>query len=323
MAPPREDAVSVSLPARVWGTVYAPLVRWPFRLILLAAIWGMSFLFIKVADETLAPLQVALGRTGFGLLTLLLILAGRREGLPTDRKIWLHLAVAALLLNVIPFSLFAYGETRTTSVLAGIWNATTPLITLPIALLMLSDERATAQRVVGLIVGFVGVLLVLGFWQGIGGHAFVGNMACLGAAVSYGVGFPYTGRFLAHRSDSTLSLAGGQLVCATFELAIVTPFFTVMPPALPLKVVGSVLVLGALGTGIAYILNYSLIRETGATIASTVTYLIPLFSTLLGVLVLAEALTWNEPVGAAIVVLGVAISQGRLDRLIGSMIHSD
>src|ERR1700681_3688814 len=120
----------------------AVLVRWPSRLVLLAAIWGMSFLFIKVGDEALAPLQVALGRTMFGAATLLLILAIRRESLPRDIRVWLHLAVAAVLLNVIPFSLFAFGETRTTSVLAGIWNATTPLCTLPIAMLTLSDEGA-------------------------------------------------------------------------------------------------------------------------------------------------------------------------------------
>jgi drug/metabolite transporter (DMT)-like permease len=289
--------------------------------VLLAAIWGMSFLFIKVADEALAPLQVALGRTMFGAATLVLILVVRREGLPRDTRVCLHLAVAAVLLNVLPFSLFAFGETRTTSVLAGIWNATTPLCTLPIAMLTLADERATWQRIVGLVIGFAGVLVVLGVWQGLGGSAFIGNLACLAAAMSYGVGFPYTRRYLTGRQDSTISLAAGQLVCAVVEVAVLTPFFTRAPNSLPLKVVASVLVLGVLGTGIAYILNYGLIRETGATIASTVTYLIPLFSTVVGVVVLAEPLTWYEPIGALVVIAGVAISQGRLDWVVRTAVE--
>src|SRR5947209_2383814 len=108
-------------------------IPWQARLVLLAAIWGMSFLFIKVGDEVLSPLQVALCRLIVGSIVLLLILAARREALPRDPALWSRLFVAALLFNALPFTLFAYGETRTTSVLAGIWNATTPLITLLVA----------------------------------------------------------------------------------------------------------------------------------------------------------------------------------------------
>jgi len=236
------------------------MAPWQARLVLLAAIWGMSFLFIKIGDEALAPLQVALGRMVLGTGTLLLVLAGRREGLPRDPQTWLHLAVAALLFNALPFSLFAYGETRTTSILAGIWNATTPLFTLPVAALTLGTERPSRPQTAGVVVGFLGVLIVLGVWRGFGGSAFIGNLACLGAALCYGIGFPYTRRNLSGRPEPTISLAAGQLLCGTVELALVTPLVTSMPSALPLKVAGSLLALGALGTGIAYILNYSLSR---------------------------------------------------------------
>lgn len=104
-------------------------VRWEAQFGLLAAIWGFSFLFIKVGDQSLAPLQVALARVLFGSATLLLVLAIRREALPRGWRLWIHLATAAFLVNVVPFSLFAYGETQVTSVAAGIWNATTPLLT--------------------------------------------------------------------------------------------------------------------------------------------------------------------------------------------------
>lgn len=287
-------------------------VPWQVRLVPLAAIWGMSFLFIKVGDEEFAPLQVAFIRMLVGTATLLLILALRREGLPRDPRIWMHLTVAAIFFNALPFSLFAYGELHTTSVLAGIWNATTPLFTAPLALLILPGERLDRGRLVGLILGFLGVLIVLGIWRGLGENALAGNLLCMGAAISYGFGFPYTRKYLSGRPHSVLSLAAGQLVCGTVELAIITPFVTRLPAAVTLPAIGSVFVLGALGTGIAYILNYGLIRDAGPTAASTVTYLVPLFSTVVGVLVLGEPLTWYEPAGALVVILGVAVSQGRI-----------
>lgn len=290
-------------------------VPWQLRLVLLAAIWGMSFVFIKLGVEAFAPLQVALGRMALGTVTLLLLLRARGEGLPADPDVWRHLAVVAVVANVIPFSLFAYGETLTTSVLAGIWNATTPLFTAPIALVMLRDEPLTKNRLLGLAIGFLGVLVVLGAWQGLSGGELAGNLMCLGASASYGVGFPYMRKHLTSRGDSVLSLAAGQLMCGTLEVAILTTLLTTLPGTISLSAAGGVLALGVLGTGLAYVINYGLIRETGATTASTVTYLIPLFSTVAGVALLGEPLAWYQPVGGVVVVLGVAISQGALGRL--------
>ena len=288
---------------------------WQARFALLAAIWGCSFLFIKVGDEALAPLQVALGRMIVGSLTLLLVLVVRGERLPRTLRLWGHLAVAGLVSNALPFSLYAYGETRVTSVLAGIWNATTPLVTLLVVLLALPEERPSRERIAGLLLGFAGAGVVLGVWRGIGSQELLGNLACFGAAACYGIGFPYARRHLAGRPESAIALSAAQLLCGTAELAIVTPFFTSAPALLPLRVVGSILALGALGTGAAYVLNYGLLREVGATATSTVTYVIPLFATVVGVLVLGEPLTWNEPVGAVVVVLGILVSQGRLSAL--------
>ena len=164
----------------------------------------------------------------------------------------------------------------------------------------------------GLAVGFFGVLVVLGAWQGVGGHDLPGNLACLGAALSYGAGFPYTRRYLAGRPESAVVLAAGQVLCGTLWLALVTPVVAGIPALPPAHVVAAVAALGALGTGVAYILNYGLIRDAGATVASTVAYVIPLFSTLEGVILLGEPLAWYEPAGALVVILGVAISQGRV-----------
>jgi drug/metabolite transporter (DMT)-like permease len=129
---------------------------------------------------------------------------------------------------------------------------------------------------------------------------------CLGAATCYGFAFPYTRRFLAGRPESGTALSAGQLLCATAQLAVLTVFVGGAPRGLGLDAAGSLLALGALGTGLAYILNYAIVRAAGATTAATVTYLVPVVSTALGVIVLGEGVTWNEPLGAAIALSAVA-----------------
>lgn len=286
-------------------------IPWPGRFGLLALFWGSTFLFIKIGDERLAPVQVSLGRLLVGTATLLAILALRRERLPTGASVWGRLAIAGVLLNVAPFTLFAYGEQHVSSLLAGIWNATVPLFTLPVALLVLADEHATARRLMGLAVGFAGVLVVLGVWRGLGGASLGGNLLCLGAAASYGLGFPYTRRCLAHRPEGPLALAGAQLICATVEIAILTALFAPSVHSLAAKHVLSVLALGVFGTGLTFVLNYSLVRDVGATVTSTVAYVMPIVSTVLGIVALGEPLRWYEPVGALIVVLGAGLAQAQ------------
>jgi drug/metabolite transporter (DMT)-like permease len=287
---------------------------WPGRFVLLALFWGSTFLFIKIGDEAFAPLQVTFGRLLVGTATLYAILTARRERLPAGARTWAHLAVAAILLNVLPFSLFAYGERHVSSVLAGIWNATVPLFTLPVAVLMLSDEHATVRRLVGLGIGFAGVLTVLGVWRGVGATSLEGNLLCLGAAASYGLGFPYTRRYLARRREGPLALATAQLLCGTVILTILTGLLTKAPQGIQAKHVLSIAALGVLGTGLTFVLNYSLIRDVGATVASTVAYVIPIVSTVLGVVALGEPLTWYEPVGAAIVIWGAVLAQSSVRR---------
>ncbi|HZB98133.1 MAG TPA: DMT family transporter [Candidatus Sulfotelmatobacter sp.] len=289
---------------------------WHIQFVVLAAMWGLSFLFIKIGDESLAPLQVAFGRLVFGAATLLLILGVGRSRLPRGFGVWRHLVVAALLFNVLPFSFYAYGETRISSVLAGIWNATTPLLTLLVAILALPQERPTRARTVGMAIGFAGVLVVLGAWRGLGGRDPAGNLLCIGAAACYAVGYAYTRRYLSARPEPAVSLAAAQVLCGAAELALITPFVTAAPSSIPFSAWTSLLALGALGTGVAYVLNYNVIRHAGATVASTVTYLIPVFATVAGIVFLREPVTWNEPAGALIIILGAAVSQGGWRRLI-------
>ena len=292
----------------------ARATAWPARLVLLGAIWGMSFVLIKIGNRGFSPVQVTFGRMVFGLLALTPVLLAQRGRLPRDARTWLHLAVAAVLVNSAPFTLFAFGEQHVSSLLAGIWNGTTPLFVLVVVLVTLPEERPTRERALGLALGFAGVLVVLGAWRGSGRGELVGSAACLTAAILYGIGFPYLRRYLATGNLTVPALAFGQLAMGTLQLALILPFAGGLPATIPAGPLAAVAALGAIGTGAAYLLNYSIIRDAGATAASTVTYLVPVFATVAGVALLGERLTWNEPVGGLLVLLGVAASQGRLRR---------
>lgn len=286
--------------------------RWLPGFLLLAAIWGASFLFIKIGIRELHPAYVSLGRVGSGALALLAVLVVVRDRLPRDPRLWGHLAVVAAVGVVLPFTLFGYGEQRVPSMLAGIWNATTPLIVLPMAVLVFRTERMTTRRAVGMALGFAGVLVVLGAWQGLSGAGFTGQLMCFGAAVCYGLAIPYQKRFVTGRAESGIALVAGQLLAATAQLAVFAPLVAGAPPApwrLSPDVIASVLVLGALGTGLAFVINLRNIKLAGASTASAVTYLVPIVAVLIGVLALDERLAWYQPVGAVIVLAGVAVSQ--------------
>ncbi|MFG2892241.1 DMT family transporter [Streptomyces sp. NPDC048248] len=284
---------------------------WPLRFAVLSLIWGFSFLFIKVGTNGFAPLQVTLGRVGFGAAVLLAMLALKRQRLPRSARTWGHLTVAAFFLNALPFSLFAYAELTIPSTLAGICNAASPLWGMLLSVVALSEDRPTRRRVAGLGIGFLGVLTVLGAWQGFAGTDLAGTAMALGASLSYAVGWIYVRRTLAGVQDSHLSMSSAQLLLATLQLAVVTPLFTSLPVSYPVIPLLAVVALGTLGTGFAFLLQYGLVAEIGPTTAQMVTYFVPVIATTAGVALLDEQLSWNTPVGAVIVLAGAALTQSK------------
>jgi drug/metabolite transporter (DMT)-like permease len=245
------------------------------------------------------------------------VAAGRRP-LPRRWVVWGQLALVAVLLCALPFTLFAFAETRISSGLTSIWNATTPLLTLMVALALLPTERLTRTKVTGLLVGAVGVLVVLEFWTVVGarpsGEAtadLVAQLACLGATSCYAMAFVLLRRVMARGLDP-LGVAFAHVALAAALMVALAPVVSWTPMTLSLPVMAALVPLGVLGTGLAYLWNARIVRGLGATTASTVTYLTPLVGVLLGVLVLGERPAWHHLVGAVLVVAGIAIGQGRL-----------
>ncbi len=278
--------------------------------------WGCSFYFIKLSLGFLTPFGVAFTRCAFGLLTLLIVAALRRVALPKARVVWLHLWIVALCINVIPGILFAVAESRATSILAGIINALTPLTALFFISIVFRDEPISRVQLVGLGVGLLGVLVVLGVWRGLGTNPWWAVGALLCSVTLYGVSFPYTRRYLTPRGLNPISLASGQLLLSTLTLLPTFLIDGLNGYAITVRDAGGAICLGVFGSGLAFMWNYRVIEAAGSSIASTVTYLTPVVAIVVGIALLHEQLTWFEPVGGLLVLLGAAIGQGRFARLV-------
>lgn len=257
---------------------------------------------------------MAFARLAAGAVALLLVAAATRTRLPRRARTWGHLFVLALFLNSAPFTLFSYGETHISAVLAGIINALTPLATLLAALTIFRLQRPNPGIIAGLAIGFAGVLVVVGVWHELGGGELLGIGACLGAVACYGVAFPYSHGHLAGLADPPVALATGQVLCGAVQLLPLAAIAGHVHHHIPGSSLLALAALGVLGSGVAYILNFHVVNHAPATVASSVTYLIPLFAIIVGAAFLNEPVTWHEPVGGLLILVGAAISQERFHR---------
>jgi drug/metabolite transporter (DMT)-like permease len=282
---------------------------------LLALFWGSSFLWIKLALHGFSPVQMAAIRAVLGAGLLIVLCAAGRQRLPQDRRVWAHLVVAAVFGNVIPFILFPVGEQTVDSGVAGVLNATTPLWALLIGIMIGSERSLTVVRIGGLLLGFAGTLLIFAPWQA-AGLASWGAMALLGASASYAICYVYIGRFLSGRGGTPLALSAAQLTTAAGLGLLVVPVSGTQTMHFQPVALIAMAILGLVGTGLAYVLNYRLIADEGATNASTVGYLLPVVSVLLGAAALGESLNVRVLAGMVIVLIGVALTRWkpRLDQ---------
>ncbi|WP_406156653.1 DMT family transporter [Streptomyces canus] len=276
------------------------------RMAVLALLWGSGFLWIKLAlDHGLSPAQITIARCVLGTGMLLLLARAAGQPLPRSRSTWGHLIVAALFCNAIPFALFAIGEQSVDSGVAGVLNATTPLWSLLIGLLLGTDRGLRPLRLTGLLLGFAGTVLIFAPWHRSGLLTW-GALALLAAAASYAVAFAYMARTLTS-GQAPLAYSAAQLLMATAWTTLSVP--VAGPVDTDLIGLAAVTALGVLGTGVTFYLNYRLIADEGPVTAATVGYLLPVVSVTLGAVLLDERVGLRVLVGMAIVLTGVALTR--------------
>jgi len=289
---------------------------WLGLYLVVGIIWGGSFLFISLGNTFLTPIGVGFWRMVLGGIPMALIALIQRKAWPRQASIWLKIFVLQFFMNSLPSVLFAFAEQHVTSAFAGIMNATTPIATILVILSVFREETPRAKVLLGLGVGLLGVLTVLAVWNGVGQNDPMSVLALIGAVMLYGFGGPYARRYITPlKLDTTVQVAIQVLLAAVTLLPIYLSgtLFTAAPS---IAAMAGMLVLGVLGTGFAYIWYYQLMSIGGSAIANSVTYLSPVVAVLAGAALLHESVTWNELLGGVVVIIGAAVSQGRLDRVL-------
>jgi len=287
-------------------------IRDTVLLFVLAALWGASYLFIRVAVPVLGVFPLVEARLVIGGVILLIyaVIIGRA---PNFRKHWRKFLFIGLMNNAIPFTLIATAQLNVTASLAALINATTPLFSALIAAVWISD-KLTRVKVIGLFLGIVGVGIIVG-WEGLSldDSRFVSIILLLGASVAYSIVAVYGKRYLSDMNPITVST--GQLMASS---TMMLPLALANPPQNPItmEVIGAVIGLGVFSTTVAYLIYFHLIVSAGPTNAASVTLLIPFFSSLWGAIFLGERLLPNELIGFGVILLSLLLVTGLWQRFV-------
>jgi drug/metabolite transporter (DMT)-like permease len=279
----------------------------------LGFMWGSSYLFIKIGVETFETFSLVAFRLAIGAVLLWAVVAVAREPLPRSPRMYGHLVVLATVSIAIPFGLITWAEQSVDSSLAAILNSTVPLFVIVIAPLVLYDEPIRVNGIVGLAVGFAGVAVLTSPGLDHGGTNLAGAVALLGSSLSYAVGGVYARRFvkgLRPMIPAVFQVTFALVIMGVLAFALEEPL-AVEPDA---AAIFSVVWLGLLGSGLAYLAFFRLIRSWGATRTSLVAYTLPVFGIVLGFLVLGETIDARVLAGTVLVIAGVALVNSRFGR---------
>lgn len=301
-AAPAPATMSRVMTAREWGL-----------LVLLSVMWGGSFLFNGIAIKEVPVFSIVAFRVLLGALALHLVLRVSRIPFPCDWHSLRGYAGMAVLNGALPFCLIVFGQTRIQSGLASIINATTPIFTMLLAHFLLSAERLDARRIVGVLLGFAGVIVLFSDKIGAGSGEVIGLAACTLAALSYGLSNVF-GRVFIKPGANPIALATGQLTLAAclmvpVALVIDRPFSHALPGTTAIL---ALLMLALVSTAAAYVVFFRILTRAGATNVSLVTLLIPCSAILFGFLLLDERLGLREIAGFAVIALGLLVIDGRI-----------
>jgi drug/metabolite transporter (DMT)-like permease len=278
-----------------------------FAFIALGIIWSSSFLWIKIGVQEVGPMALVAFRMLFGALTAVAVVVYQKLEWPRDWKTWAVYTILGPTSLAIPIFLISWGEQTIDSAVASILNATVPLFTLIIAHFYLHDDKMTPQKVIGLLVGFAGIVILLSKDLTANAHnSVIGQAAVILASLFYAGSAVWARKVTAHVKGAVRAAA--PLITATIFMWMLGPFLETpfKIPALPITWVAA-LWLGVLGSGIAMILNYYLLHEIGPTRTTLVTYVFPPGGVILGVIFLNEKLSWQLFAGAALIIASLVV----------------
>jgi len=285
-------------------------------LVVLSVLWGGSFYFAKIAVLEIPPLTLALGRVAIAASALVLFARAVGERFPRDATTWRRFTVMAAFNNVLPFTLLFWGQIHISIGLASILNATSPLFGVMVAHLMTHDDRFSVGRAIGLIAGFLGVVVLIGpdLLTDLGTNVLA-ELACLAAAAFYAAGAVYSRRLLA---VPPVMMAAGQLTMSTVLLLPVVFLFDRPETFLTASrtAIWAMLALALLSSSLAYMIYFRIISRAGATNALIATFLIPVSAILLGTVLLHEVVSHRQLAGMAAIFVGIAAIDGRVSRFI-------
>jgi drug/metabolite transporter (DMT)-like permease len=284
-------------------------------LITLSVLWGGSFFFVGVAVTDLPPLTIVTLRVGIAAITLwcIVLVMGLRP--PKSLEVWAAFLGMGLLNNVIPFALIVWGQTQIASGLASILNAATPIFTVVVASMLLPDERATPLKIVGAMIGFIGVAMMIGVPAIDGDNSLLAQVAIIAATLSYAFAGVYGRRFKVMAVNPIIT-AAGQVTASALVLAPIALAVEGRPDMAEINTGtwGAIVGLAVLSTAVAYVLYFKILASAGATNLLLVTLLVPVSAILLGSLLLNETLEVVHFMGMALIALGLSAIDGRLWR---------
>lgn len=290
---------------------------WMSRFIALGLVWGSSFLLVKLIIDEFTPVGIAFWRSTAGAIVLLAICRFRREKLPTNRRHLVHLLVISILFGIAPTLLVTLGAEGITSSVGGVLSATIPTATALATFTFFPSQRATANQLVGIVLGFLGIFLISEVFLGVGENELSSVALVLLATFCYGIGLPYSKRFVVPLGYSGMALAAAQVTIAAVALLPIALFAGSTRGTPSLDAVVFLTILGVFGSGFAFVWNLQVLESAGSTIASSVTYITPLVAALLGFIVLGERLDLLQILGVIIVVVSSAVVHERI-RLVPS-----
>jgi drug/metabolite transporter (DMT)-like permease len=285
--------------------------RYLGALLLLGAVWGASFLFIKIGVAELPPGTLVATRLIIAALILLGVLYARGLRLPARPRVWGDFLFTGVVGLVLPYLLITWGEQRIASGMAAILNATTPLFSVLLAYVWTQEERLNGMKLLGVAVGFVGVVVAVGVENlSLTDADAMSHLAVLLASLCYGITGIYSRR--AFRGMSPLVPATGQMLAGALVITPIALAWGGIPPAPSPLAIGAVLALALFGTALAYILLYWILDHLGTTRTVMVTYLLPPFALVYGALFLREPITLRALLGLGLVVAGILLANGML-----------